>query len=85
MKDTEKNRKRYDRISSNYDVLEQPMELMAMKKWRLEVTKALEGKVLEIGVGTGKNIPCYPGNVDITAIDFSEKMLAKARTKAKKH
>jgi len=60
------------------------MEGMSMKKWRLEATKVLKGKVLEIGVGTGKNIPYYADDIEITAIDFSEKMLAKAREKAKK-
>lgn len=40
-----------------------------------------EGKVLELGVGTGKNIEYYPEGIDITAIDFSEKMLERAREK----
>lgn len=84
MDDTEKIRRRYDRASRMYDILEQPMEGMSMKKWRLEATKVLKGKVLEIGVGTGKNIPYYADDIEITAIDFSEKMLAKAREKAKK-
>jgi ubiquinone/menaquinone biosynthesis C-methylase UbiE len=79
---TEKIRRRYDRVSAIYDVLESPMELMALKKWRLEVMKGLTGKVLEVGVGTGKNIEYYPEGLDITAIDFSEKMLAKAKDKA---
>ena len=35
-------------------------------------------KVLEIGVGTGQNIPFYPSNINISAIDLSENMLAKA-------
>lgn len=83
MSDTEKIKKRYNRVSKIYDLIEQPMELMALKKWRVEVAKELYGKVLEIGVGTGKNIPYYPENVEVTAIDFSEKMLAKARKKAK--
>lgn len=81
---TEKIRKRYDRASKFYDILEQPMEAMSLKKWRLEVVKGLKGKVLEVGVGTGKNIPYYPDDIDITAIDFSYKMLSKAREKAKK-
>ncbi|MFT9493444.1 class I SAM-dependent methyltransferase [Anaerosolibacter sp.] len=81
---TEIIRRRYDRVSAIYDVLESPMELMALKKWRLEVMKELKGKVLEVGVGTGKNIEYYPDGLDITAIDFSEKMLAKAREKAGK-
>lgn len=84
MNNTDKIRKRYDRVSKVYDLLEQPMEVMSLKKWRLEVTKDLKGKVLEVGVGTGKNIPYYPDNLDITAIDFSGKMLTKAKEKAKK-
>jgi len=84
MDKTEKIRRRYDRVAKVYDVFEQPMEAMALKKWRLEIMKELEGKVLEVGVGTGKNIPYYPDDIDITAIDFSSKMLEKARTKAEK-
>ncbi|MFZ5968453.1 MAG: class I SAM-dependent methyltransferase [Bacillota bacterium] len=81
---TEKIKKRYDRVSGIYDVLECPMELMALKKWRLEVMGELKGKVLEVGVGTGKNIEYYPDEIDITAIDFSEKMLARARDRAER-
>jgi Methylase involved in ubiquinone/menaquinone biosynthesis len=84
MDNNEKIRRRYDRASRVYDIFEQPMEAMSLKKWRLEVTKDLKGKVLEVGVGTGKNIPYYPDGLEITAIDFSEKMLSKAREKAKK-
>lgn len=79
---TEKIKRRYDRASAIYDILESPMEMMALKKWRIEIMDELKGKVLEIGVGTGKNVAYYPDNVDITAIDFSEKMLNKAKLKA---
>lgn len=45
----------------------------------------MKGKdILEVGVGTGKNFPYYPENADITAIDFSDKMLSRAREKAQK-
>jgi ubiquinone/menaquinone biosynthesis C-methylase UbiE len=84
MNETEKIRSRYDRVSKIYDVFEQPMEVMSLKKWRIEVTKDLKGKVLEVGVGTGKNIQYYPDDIDVTGIDFSEKMLEKAREKVKK-
>jgi ubiquinone/menaquinone biosynthesis C-methylase UbiE len=43
--------------------------------------KEAKGKILEVGVGTGKNIRYYPEDADITAIDFSERMLEKARKK----
>lgn len=80
---TEKIRKRYNRVARFYDVMEKPMEVMALKSWRLELMKELDGKVLEVGVGTGKNIEYYPYGLDITAIDFSEKMLERAKRKAK--
>lgn len=38
-------------------------------------------KTLEVGIGTGINIANYPSHVDLTGIDFSEKMIEKARTK----
>jgi len=39
-------------------------------------------RVLEIGVGTGLSFPFYPPGCDITGIDISATMLAKARRKA---
>ncbi len=75
-------RKRYDRASLFYDIMEAPMEMMAFEEWRIQLMSELKGKVLEVGVGTGKNIAFYPDGLDITAIDFSEKMLAKAKIKA---
>ena len=78
---TEKIRSRYDRVSRIYDIMEKPMEAMSMKEWRIGLMKDLKGKVLEVGVGTGKNIEFYPDNLSITAIDFSPKMLQRARIK----
>lgn len=40
-------------------------------------------KVLEVGVGTGLALPHYDADLDVTGIDFSEEMLAKARTKVR--
>lgn len=34
---------------------------------------------MEVGVGTGLALPHYASNVQVTGIDFSEEMLAKAR------
>lgn len=83
MAQDEKIKKRYNRAARLYDLLEAPMEIMLLKKWRIEIMKDLDGKVLEVGVGTGKNIEYYPDGLDITAIDFSEKMLERAREKAR--
>ncbi len=39
------------------------------------------GTVLEVGVGTGLALPFYAPHLQVTGIDFSEDMLAKAREK----
>jgi phosphatidylethanolamine/phosphatidyl-N-methylethanolamine N-methyltransferase len=36
-------------------------------------------RVLEVGVGTGLNLPLYPRDAHITGVDISEEMLKKAR------
>lgn len=76
-------KKRYNKISGIYDYLEWPVELMLLK-WRKELLKEAAGKTLEVGIGTGKNLPWYPAEVLLTGIDFSERMINKARRKSRK-
>jgi len=60
------------------------MEALFISKWRETLVDKIEGnKILEVGVGTGKNIAYYPEDLDITAIDFSKAMLEKAKKKVK--
>lgn len=79
---TERIRKRYDRIAYFYDYLEKPMENMVLGKWRKHLFQEVKGKVLEVGVGTGKNIEHYHDAIEVTAIDFSQKMLLIAEKRA---
>ena len=77
---TNKIKKRYNRIAGVYDFMDQPME-MGFAKWRKKMLAKATGKTLEVGIGTGKNLPFYPKDVELTGIDFSEKMIEKARNK----
>src|SRR5699024_8031676 len=77
---TETIKKRYDRISSLFDV----MDHMIRDPWRKDLLENLRGNILEVGVGTGANLRYYPANVHVTGIDFSPKMLVKAYEKVNK-
>jgi len=49
---------------------------------RKDMLKEAHGKVLEVGAGTGKNFEHYPDDAEVTAIDFSPKMVKIAKKKA---
>ena len=75
--------RRYNRIAPLYDLMEGLAERSRYSNWRKLLWSKVEGpKVLEVGVGTGKNFPYYPADAEITAIDFSEKMLKRAKNRA---
>ena len=76
-------RARYQRISRIYDKIEWLME-GRFRPWREKLWQFVCGpQVLEIGVGTGKNMEFWPLNCQITAIDLTPGMLDIARQRAK--
>lgn len=77
---------KYNKAAGNFDMFEAPIEKLLFGKLRRLVLPSLTGKVLEVGVGTGKNLPFYNDSVELTGIDFSPGMLEKAKQqKAAKH
>lgn len=56
----------------------------AGRKHAVQIINRRKGRVLEVGVGTGLSLPCYGGHLNITGIDLSPEMLAKARDKVER-
>jgi len=82
-KATEMVRRRYNRVAPLYDSMEGLVERSRYTKWRDLLWSKVEGtRILEVGVGTGKNLQYYPVGADMIAIDLSEKMLERAKRKA---
>lgn len=74
--------RRYDRVASLYDLHVAPMDWLGGKRRRQRLLSQASGRVLEVGVGTGRNLPYYPEGVDLVGIDVSPRMLAHARRRA---
>lgn len=76
-------RGRYNRLSRLYDAEQALPERMAIGRWRRQLWGEVPGgDILEIGVGTGRNIVHYPTGARVAAIDISDRMLARARSRA---
>jgi phosphatidylethanolamine/phosphatidyl-N-methylethanolamine N-methyltransferase len=78
----DKIRQRYDRLAPWFDSLEGFLEGLLFRRLRKKLWAMAEGEhILEVGVGTGKNFDFYPAHSQMTAIDFSPKMLEQAKRK----
>ena len=72
------NLDRYERIAPLYDLLDLPFEYSRYRKIRPLLFQGLKGRVLDAGVGTGRNIQFYPPGAQVVGIDISPAMLARA-------
>ncbi len=82
-RETAVTKARYDRIAPFYDLMEWFTERSAFQAWRRKLwSRVPAGRVLEVGVGTGKNMPYYPKGAQVTAIDLSDRMLEQAQRRA---
>lgn len=82
---TERARRTYDRAARWYDIQEWLPEKLAFHKWRRELWDMIpDGQVLEVGVGTGKNLRYYGEGHAVIAIDFSPKMVERASKNAER-
>lgn len=81
---TEKARARYERIARFYDLMNGPLEARA-RPWRTKLWSLVQGpRVLEVGVGTGRNVEFWPRSLTIIALDFAPTMLEQTQRRAQK-
>ncbi len=78
-RETRKARRRYDRIAPVYDLLNRAVEHLHYSGWRpLVWERVTSGRILEVGIGTGANLPYHPEGVRVVGVDLSGRMLARA-------
>jgi len=68
----------YDEISGVYDCGMLPLEWLVLRRLRRRVFPHLRGDVLELGVGTGVNLPLYGPETRVVACDTSRQVLRQA-------
>ncbi len=74
--------RRYERLAPLYDLCNAPMELLGLRARRRRLLARARGRVLEAGIGTGRNLEFYPEGLELTGIDVSPQMLERARRRA---
>jgi ubiquinone/menaquinone biosynthesis C-methylase UbiE len=80
--ETERVRALQDKEAPHYDRRISFFERLLFGGGREWVCSQAEGEVLEIAVGTGRNLPHYPEGVRLTAVELSPEMLAIAKRRA---
>lgn len=82
-RETARVRRRYDTVAARYDRYIRWAEWLFFGDGRRWVCAQARGEVLELAVGTGRNLPYYPADVRLTGIELSPAMLAIARRRAR--
>jgi ubiquinone/menaquinone biosynthesis C-methylase UbiE len=82
---TRQEQEGYDRRSRWYDLTQWPMEAMGLGRLRRWLWDQVQGqRVLEVGVGTGRNLQYYPAQSRVVAVDLSPGMLRRAVKRAER-
>jgi SAM-dependent methyltransferase len=82
--ETRREQARYDRQARWYDVAVAPVEALVLLGLRKRIWSAIDGskRILEIGIGTGRNLRHHPASSRTTALDLRIEMLKQAIRKA---
>jgi ubiquinone/menaquinone biosynthesis C-methylase UbiE len=73
---------KYDRFARWYDWIEGIPEVLGVNRLRSSMLQRANGRVLEVAIGTGKNLPYYSRGCRIIGVDASREMLSIAQSRA---
>ena len=80
--ETERLKRIYEKQAPRYDRSIAFWEKVLFRDGRQWVCSRAQGEVLEVAIGTGRNLAFYPAGVRLTGIDLSPAMLERARERA---
>ena len=74
----------YERLAPLYDLLYGPMLTPGRRRAMARLMPRPGETILEVGVGTGRQLRAYPAGCRVVAIDLSASMLARAHARLRK-
>jgi len=80
--ETDRIRGIYDTMAPRYDRVIAIADRVLFDDGRRWACAGATGQVLEVAIGTGRNLSFYPPGAQLTGVDLSPRMLDRARTRA---
>ena len=65
-----------------YDAFMTLFERTGLSRWRTWLVRGVRGFTLEVGCGTGRNLPLYNGDARVVALELDRHVLKAARRRA---
>jgi ubiquinone/menaquinone biosynthesis C-methylase UbiE len=79
---SERLRRYWDKHARSYDRQMAFFERVLFGDGRQWICSQATGDVLEVAIGTGRNLPLYPNGIRLTGVDFSPQMLQLTQRRA---
>jgi len=72
----------FEQVAWIYDAFMTVFEWTGLDRWRGWLVQGARGLTLEVGCGTGRNLPLYSTGLRVIALEIDRHMLAAARRRA---